>query len=181
VSRVIFFSSTVATLEPVIILPQAMQNNFGFAPWSGWTDLQWRIFAVVIPVILLLWAFVQKRKSDSTLINYLLAVSSLLAITIYLLIAALPVGFISGLMAYPHSISGSGWISTKKLRISKRLETHFQLVALGDYCLLSVGCDRSATSVASHKNLKQIFHCLRAWLEPPLLFKEPMPILPLGF
>jgi len=75
----------------------------------------------------------------------------LLAITIYLLIAALPVGFISGLMArILIPISLWFWVDlNEEIEDQPRgAETHFQLVALGDYCLLSVGCDRSATSVA---------------------------------
>jgi len=74
----------------------------------------------------------------------------LLAITIYLLIAALPVGFISGLMArILIPISLWFWVDlNEEIEDQPRgAETHFQLVALG-ITLLSVGCDRSATSVA---------------------------------
>jgi len=73
-------------------------------------------------------------------------VSSLLAITIYLLIAALPVGFISGRLSSFPSRSGSGWISTKKRGDQEGLET-FTFPARWAL-LLSVGCDCSATSVA---------------------------------
>jgi len=92
-----------------------------------------------------------KAEAIQRLLTIYWRVSSLLAITIYLLIAALPVGFISGLMArILIPISLWFWVDlNEEIEDQPRgAETHFQLVALGDYCLLSVGCDRSATSVA---------------------------------
>jgi len=70
----------------------------------------------------------------------------LLAITIYLLIAALPVGFISGLMArILIPISLWFWVDLNEEIEDQPRGTHFQLRAGR---LLSIVCDRSATSVA---------------------------------
>jgi len=78
------------------------------------------VFAVVIPVILLL-GVCAKAEAIQRLLTIYWRVSSLLAITIYLLIAALPVGFISGLMArILIPISLWFWVDLKKkLRISQ--------------------------------------------------------------
>lgn len=76
-----------------------MQNEVWFRPLV-WMDYRLAVlFTVIVPLILLLWAFVQKAEAIQRLLTIYWRVSSLLAITVYLLIAALPVGFISGLMA----------------------------------------------------------------------------------
>lgn len=76
-----------------------MQNE----PWLRplvWMDYRLAVlFTVIIPMILLIWAFVQKAEAIQRLLTIYWRVSSLLAITVYLLIGGLPVGFISGLMA----------------------------------------------------------------------------------
>jgi hypothetical protein len=57
------------------------------------------LFTVLVPLILLAWAFVQKAEAIQRLLTIYWRVSSLLAITVYLLIAAIPVGYISGTIA----------------------------------------------------------------------------------
>jgi hypothetical protein len=65
-----------------------------------WTDYRLAIlFTVLFPLILLIWAFVQKNEPMQRLLLIYWRVSSLLAITVYLMIGGILVGFISGLMA----------------------------------------------------------------------------------
>lgn len=65
-----------------------------------WTDYRLALlFTVIIPLILLIWAFVQKVDSIVQLLIIYWRVSSLLAITVYILIAQWPIGFVSGLCA----------------------------------------------------------------------------------
>jgi len=80
-----------------------MLKQFWFRPLV-WMYRLAVVFAVVIPVILLLWAFVQKSRSDSTLINYLLA-SIKFAGNHDLPVDRRPAsGLYFRLMAHPHSI-----------------------------------------------------------------------------
>ncbi|MGB3402513.1 MAG: DUF3177 family protein [Microcoleaceae cyanobacterium] len=65
-----------------------------------WVDYRLAVFFTVIcPLILLIWAFVQKLDVIQRLLIIYWRVASLLAITVYLMIGALPIGFLSGFMA----------------------------------------------------------------------------------
>jgi hypothetical protein len=62
-----------------------------------WTDYRLALlFTVLIPLILLIWAFVQKADSMVRLLIIYWRVSSLLAITVYIMIATWPISFVSG-------------------------------------------------------------------------------------
>ncbi|GAC1460498.1 MAG: DUF3177 family protein [Chamaesiphon sp.] len=76
-----------------------MQDNLWFRPLV-WTDYRLAVlFTVVLPLILLIWAFVQKVDAIGRLLIIYWRVSSLLAITVYLMIAALPIAFVTSLFA----------------------------------------------------------------------------------
>lgn len=72
-------------------------------PWLRplvWTDYRLAVvFTVILPLVLLIWAFVKKAEAMQRLLIIYWRVSSLLAITVYLMIAALPMSFIASLMA----------------------------------------------------------------------------------
>lgn len=75
-------------------------NDFPQLPSVVWTDYRLALlFAIILPLILLIWAFVRKAEAMQRLLIIYWQVSSLLAITIYLMIAALPISFISGWVA----------------------------------------------------------------------------------
>jgi hypothetical protein len=57
------------------------------------------LFAVVIPLILLIWSVIRQSEAILRLMIIYWRVSSLLMITVYLLIASLPWGFITGFIA----------------------------------------------------------------------------------
>ncbi len=74
-------------------------DNIWFRPYI-WMDYRLAVlFSLIIPIILLLWAFVQKTDPIQRLVIIYCRVASLLAITVYLMIGALPISFLSGLMA----------------------------------------------------------------------------------
>lgn len=65
-----------------------------------WADYRLAVlFTVILPLILLIWAFVQKSDSIQHLLLIYWRVASLLMITVYLLIGNLPLSFIASLMA----------------------------------------------------------------------------------
>ena len=65
-----------------------------------WTDYRLAVlFAVGIPLVLLIWAFVQKAGPLQRLMIIYWRVSSLLAITLYLMIAGSPIAYITALCA----------------------------------------------------------------------------------
>lgn len=65
-----------------------------------WTDYRLALlFLVFMPLTLLGWATLQQSEAMQRLLIIYWRVSSLLAITVYLLIGALPLGFLSGWLA----------------------------------------------------------------------------------
>ena len=154
-----------------------MQNEIWFRPLV-WMDYRLAVvFTVIIPLILLIWAFGQKAEAIQRLLTIYWRVASLLAITVYLLIAALPVGFISGLMArILVPISLWFWIDLNeeiedqprgalKLAFNSwrwAITVYGTLGALAQVPFLQ--CAISGTALASP-------FC-RVWLEPPSIFKD---------
>lgn len=65
-----------------------------------WTDYRLAVvLTVLVPIALLIWALVQRAEAIQRLLLIYWRVASLLAITVYLLIGALSVGFLSGWFA----------------------------------------------------------------------------------
>lgn len=76
-----------------------MQNEIWFRPLV-WMDYRLALlFTVVIPLVLIIWAFVQKAEAIQRLLAIYWRVSSLLAITVYLFVAGMSVGFVAGILA----------------------------------------------------------------------------------
>lgn len=77
-----------------------MQNPPSWLATAVWTDYRLAVLlTVLLPLGLLIWAFVQKQQPIQHLLMIYWRVASLLAITVYLFIGAYPVGFISGWLA----------------------------------------------------------------------------------
>ena len=154
-----------------------MQYELWFRPLV-WMDYRLGLlFTVVIPLILLIWAFVQKAEAIQRLLTIYWRVASLFAITVYLLIAALPVGFISGLMArILIPISLWFWVDLNE-EIEDQPRGALKLAftswrwAISVYSLLGAIAQVPLLQCAVSKNVFDIPFC-RAWVEPPLLFKE---------
>ncbi|MBT9316573.1 DUF3177 family protein [Leptothoe spongobia] len=65
-----------------------------------WTDYRLAVvFTVLFPLLLLVWAFVTRAEILQQLLVIYWKVSSLLAITVYLMIAGLPFSFLTGVIA----------------------------------------------------------------------------------
>ncbi|MBK1990458.1 DUF3177 family protein [Sphaerospermopsis aphanizomenoides BCCUSP55] len=148
-----------------------------FRPYV-WMDYRLALlFALVIPLILLIWAFVQKSEGIQRLLMIYWRVASLLAITIYLMIGGLAVSFISGLMARVLiPISLWFWVDLND-EIEYQPNSLLKLVftswrwAMTIYCALGIigfapflGCAFSANALTTP-------YC-SVWLEAPLMFKD---------
>ncbi|MEH1940552.1 MAG: DUF3177 family protein [Nostoc sp.] len=154
-----------------------MDFNIWFRPFV-WIDYRLAVlFLVIIPLILLIWAFVQKAEGIQRLLTIYWRVSSLVAITIYLMIAQYPVSFISGLIAQILiPISLWFWVdindeieyqtsgSLKLIFTSWRWATTVYSI-LGTLAFIPfLGCAFSASTLKTP-------YC-SVWFEAPLLFKE---------
>lgn len=154
-----------------------MENDVWFRQLV-WIDYRLAlIFMVIIPLILLIWAFVQKVDGVQRLLTIYWRVSSLLAITIYLMIGGFGVSFLSGLIGrilIPTSLWF--WVDLND-EIEYQASGPLKLIftswrwAMTIYGILGtiafipfVGCAFSATALKTP-------YC-RVWLEAPLLFKE---------
>ncbi|WP_353930437.1 DUF3177 family protein [Okeanomitos corallinicola TIOX110] len=148
-----------------------------FRPYV-WMDYRLALlFTLIIPVILLIWAFVQKTDAIQRLLIIYWRVASLSAITVYLLIGGLPISFISALMArILIPISLWFWVdindeidylpkSPLKLMFTSWRWAMTVYSFLGAISLLPfLSCTFSAAS------LKNPF--CSVWAEAPLMFKD---------
>lgn len=153
-----------------------MQNDIWFRPLI-WMDYRLAVlFTVVIPLILLIWAFVQKADAIGRLLTIYWRVSSLLAITVYLLIAPFQVGFISGLMArILIPISLWFWVDLNEEiddQPRNALKTTFNSWrwAITLYCILGALAQLPSLQCGFSSTVAQPL--CQALLEPPLVFKE---------
>ncbi|MBW4616845.1 MAG: DUF3177 family protein [Desmonostoc vinosum HA7617-LM4] len=154
-----------------------MNNDVWFRQFI-WTDYWLAIlFAVIIPLILLIWAFVQKAEAIQRLLIIYWRVSSLLAITIYLMIAQNPISFLSGLMAQILiPISLWFWVDLND-EIEYQPSGALKLVftswrwAVTIYSILGTLAFIPFLGCAFSKNVSQIPYC-RVWFEAPLLYKQ---------
>jgi hypothetical protein len=75
------------------------QSQLWFEPLI-WMDFRLAvIFTVLIPLILLLWAFAQKTTAIQSLLVIYWRVASLLAISVYLQIGLMPISFVTGFIS----------------------------------------------------------------------------------
>ncbi|WP_414543979.1 DUF3177 family protein [Nostoc sp. CCY0012] len=143
-----------------------------------WVDYRLAVlFMVIIPLILLIWVFVQKVEGMQRLLSIYWRVSSLLAITVYLMIAQYPVSFITGLIGQILiPISLWFWVDLND-EIDYQPSSPLKLIftswrwGVTVYSILGaiafvpfVGCAFSETAI-------QTPYC-QVWFEAPLMFKE---------
>jgi hypothetical protein len=135
------------------------------------------LFSLIIPLILLIWAFVQKADSIQRLLMIYWRVASLLAITVYLMIGGLAVSFISGLIArILIPISLWFWVDIND-EIEYQPKSPLKLTftswrwAMTIYSLLGVIGFAPFLSCAFSENALKSNYC-RVWLEAPLMFKD---------
>ncbi len=143
-----------------------------------WIDYRLALlFAVIIPLILLIWAFVQKADSIQRLLMIYWRVASLLAITLYLMIGGFGVSFISGLMVrILIPISLWFWVDLNddvEYQASGPLKLIFTSWrwAISVYSALSAIAFVPFLGCAFSRNASVNPYC-SVWFEAPLLFRE---------
>ncbi|NRB06299.1 MAG: DUF3177 family protein [Richelia sp.] len=154
-----------------------MNNEVWFRPLV-WMDYRLAVlFTVVVPLFLLLWAFVQKAEAIQRLLIIYWRVSSLLLITLYLMIGGFGVSFLSSWIARILIPLGLWfWIDLNE-EIEYYPNSLLKLIftswrwAVSTYCILGaivflpfLGC------AFSEDGIKTAF--CRIWLEAPRMFKE---------
>ncbi|TVQ19731.1 MAG: DUF3177 family protein [Leptolyngbya sp. DLM2.Bin15] len=143
-----------------------------------WTDYRLAVlFAVLVPLALLVWAAVKKAEAIQRLLVIYWRVSSLLAITVYLMIGGLPLSFISALAARILIPVGLWFWADLNEEIDDQRRTPIKLtftawrwamtvyMGLGAIAqLLTLPCAVSQTAFAGTT--------CQVWLEAPLIFRE---------
>jgi hypothetical protein len=149
-------------------------------PAYVWTDYRLALlFTVFVPLALMIWALVQKSEGIQRLLVIYWRVASLLAITVYLLIGALPIGFAAGWLArILIPVSLWFWVDLNE-EIAEQPESQLKLGfmawrwAVSIYCFLGVLVQLPLLrcAVMTTDALKADGLC-RPWLEVPWAFRE---------
>ena len=148
-----------------------------FRPYV-WMDYRLALlFTLVIPLILLIWAFVQKAEAMQRLLIIYWRVASLLAISIYLMIVNFGVSYISALMArILMPIALWFWVDIKD-EIDYHPHSPLKLIFTSWRWAATVYCSLSALALipflgcAFSANALKTPYC-GVWLEVPLVFKD---------
>lgn len=148
-----------------------------FRPYV-WMDYRLALlFTVIIPFILLIWAFVQKVDAIQRLLIIYWRVASLLAITVYLMIGGLAISFVSGLIArILIPISLWFWVDIND-EIEYQPNAPLKLIftswrwAISIYSILGVIGFLPFVGCAFSENALKTDSC-SVWLEAPLMFKD---------
>ncbi|MEM1238396.1 MAG: DUF3177 family protein [Cyanobacteria bacterium P01_H01_bin.26] len=143
-----------------------------------WTDYRLAVlFTVILPLALLIWALVARAEVMQLLLVIYWKVSSLLAITVYLMIAGLPFSFVTAVMARV-LIPTSLWfwadlneeIREQPFSILKLAFTAWRW-GITFYCGLGVLFQLPFLSCAFSRAAFASERC-RIWLEAPILFRQ---------
>ncbi|NDJ16692.1 DUF3177 family protein [Myxacorys almedinensis] len=147
----------------------------------AWTDYRLAIlFTVAVPLVLLIWAFTQRSEAIQRLLIIYWRVSSLLAIAVYLLIGAFPIGFAAGWLArILMPISLWFWADlNEEIRDQPSSPLRLSLTswrwAVSIYCVLGVLIQIPTylrCALLSSQQLVSDASC-SVWLAPPWLFRE---------
>ncbi len=145
-----------------------------------WLDYRLAVlFTVVIPLILLIWTLIEKADSIQRLLIIYWRVASLLAITLYLGIASLPISFVTGFIARILIPIGLWfWVDINE-EIDDRPPSPLKWAitawrwAVTVYCGLGLLLQLPilSCSILSQENLLENPAC-RTWLQAPWRFKE---------
>ncbi|TVP64347.1 MAG: DUF3177 family protein [Leptolyngbya sp. LCM1.Bin17] len=143
-----------------------------------WTDYRLAVlFMVLLPLVLLIWAFVQKNEAVQHLLTIYWKVASLLMITVYLMIGGFNIGFLAALMARVLIPIGLWFWLDLNEEIREQPDSVLKLSfnswrwAVTIYNILGAAillpflpCAFSATRFAAAD--------CQLWLDPPLLYRE---------
>lgn len=143
-----------------------------------WTDYRVAVvLAVILPLVLLIWALVQKNTAMQRLLTIYWRVASLLVITVYLMIAALPISFLSGLFArLLIPIALWFWVDLNE-EIAEQPATPLKLSftswrwAISFYSVLGFIGQLPFVSCAFSRGVLEKRFC-SVWFDPPFLYKQ---------
>lgn len=154
------------------------------SPWFEpfvWTDYRLAVlFSVILPLILLIWAFVQKADALIRLLTIYWRVASLLAITVYLMIGAFPISFLTAFSArFLIPISLWFWVDLNE-EIEDRPASALKLTftawrwAITVYSILGTFVQIPFLTCGFKTSTQQLLDdsFCRVWLDPPWLYKE---------
>ncbi|HEY9648462.1 MAG TPA: DUF3177 family protein [Chroococcidiopsis sp.] len=143
-----------------------------------WTDFRVAVlFAVILPLILLVWAFVQQMEAIQRLMIIYWRVSSLLMITVYLLIGNLPISFIAALIARLLIPLGLWfWVDLNE-EIDDQPANPFKLAFTSwRWCMTVYSLLGAVTQLfflpCALSNEKFTSAFCQAWRQPPLLYQQ---------
>lgn len=142
-----------------------------------WTDYRLAVlFTVILPIVLLIWAAVKKSEAIVRLLIIYWRVASLLMITVYLMIPAWPIGYLTGLSSrilIPLSLWF--WVDLNdEIRDMPKSWLKLSLTSwrwgTTIYCALGAIANLSFFSCAFSQNVTEIPYC-KVWLEAPWGYK----------
>lgn len=143
-----------------------------------WTDYRLALlFAVFIPLTLLIWSWVAKAEAISLVMTIYWRVASLLAITVYLMIGGYPFSFITALAAkilIPISLWFWADLNEEIREQPKRsinLGFNAWRWAMSVYCAVGIVIQLIFVRCAFSRTLFQSESC-QAWLNPSLAFAD---------
>lgn len=143
-----------------------------------WTDYRLAVlFTVLLPLVLLIWAFVQKNESIQHLVTIYWKVASLLMITVYLMIGGFNMGFLAAIMARVLiPISLWFWVDLNE-EIREQPDSILKLSfnswrwAITIYNIIGVAILLPFLPCAFSSSRFAAADC-QTWMEAPLLYKE---------
>lgn len=143
-----------------------------------WTDYRLAVlFTVLLPLLLLIWAFVRRAEAMQTLLIIYWRVSSLLAITVYLMIGGFPFSFLTAFFARILIPIGLWFWADLNEEITDQPKTPLKFVFTAWRWAVSVYCGLGAIATLPFLNCALSETALdtpacQVWLEAPLLFRE---------
>ncbi|MGB3491668.1 MAG: DUF3177 family protein [Elainellaceae cyanobacterium] len=143
-----------------------------------WTDYRLAVlFTVILPLILVIWAFVRRADTIQTLLMIYWRVSSLLAITVYLMIGGFPFSFLTAFFSLILIPIGLWFWADLNEEIGDLPKTSLKLVftawrwAVSTYCVLGAIATIPFLNCALSEAALSTASC-QVWTEAPLLFRE---------
>lgn len=166
----------------MLTLPTSFAATELAAMWAlekfVWADYRLAVlFTVFLPLILLIWAFVEKNESIQRLLTIYWRVASLLMITVYLMIGGLTFSFISGLMARILIPLGLWFWEDLNEEIREQPNSVLRFAFVAWRWAVSVYSVAGAVFVAfflpcAFSRARFATEACQTWLQPPLLYKE---------
>ncbi|MGD1909049.1 MAG: DUF3177 family protein [Leptolyngbyaceae cyanobacterium] len=142
-----------------------------------WMDYRLAVlFTVLLPLVLLIWAFVRRADAIQLLLTIYWKVASLLMITVYLMIGGFSFAFITGLMARILIPVGLWFWGDLNEEIREQPNSLLRFLFVAWRWAVTIYSGLGAVAVAlflpcAFSRLQFASAACQTWLEPPLLYK----------